>query len=235
MSSGPPTPDPPEQPAISLQELTEAFAQAMGYPAATVEEQPASQPGPLPAEASTPAVAEEVDPCPISPQTILESLLFVGNRDARPVEAHQAAELMRGVTPAEIAGLVDALNGRYQQRGCPYYVIEEGAGYRLTLRDEFGSLRDRFYGRVRETRLSQAAVDVLAIVAYRQPVTADQIRHIRGKPSARLLSQLVRRGLLEIERSEGKPSKVQYRTAPRFLELFGIESLADLPQSEEPP
>ena len=97
----------------------------------------------------------------------------------------------------------------------------------------FPSLRDRFYGRVREARLSQAAVDVLAIVAYRQPVTAPQIAELRGKPSSRLLSQLVRRGLLEIRRPDDRRSNPEYRTAERFLELFGLQSLEDLPQSED--
>ena len=235
MSSGPqPTPEPPQQPPISLKELSEAFAQAMGYRGSPVEEPPVAEPAAVETPEQPIAEAPEADTCPISPQTILEAMLFVGNRDAQPIVARQAAELMRGVEPGEIGALVDALNRRYEERGCPYQVIEEGAGYRLTLRNEFGSLRDRFYGRVREARLSQAAVDVLAIVAYRQPVTADQIRDLRGKPSGRILSQLVRRGLLRVERPESKSRRMHYRTAPRFLELFGIESLADLPQSEEP-
>jgi segregation and condensation protein B len=104
----------------------------------------------------------------------------------------------------------------------------------LTLRKSFASLRDQFYGRIREARLSQAAVDVLAIVAYRQPITAEQVRALRDKPSGRLLSQLVRRGLLRVERGEAPPHKLQYATAPRFLELFGLGSLEDLPQSEDP-
>jgi segregation and condensation protein B len=103
----------------------------------------------------------------------------------------------------------------------------------MTLRDDFSKLRDRFYGRIREARLSQAAVDVLAIVAYRQPVTAQQIAALRGKPSPRLLSQLVRRGLLEIHRPADRRDLAEYRTAERFLALFRLGSLGDLPQSED--
>jgi segregation and condensation protein B len=232
--------EPAAQSGISLRALTAAFAQAMGFRrAAPVEEPPtavSAEPAPpAAAEAETPpAPAEPVDVCPVSPQTILEALLFVGNRDGQPLTARQAAELMRGVEPGEIGELVDRLNRRYQERGCPYQVIDDGPGYRLTLRKTFGPLRERFYGRIRETRLSQAAIDVLAIVAYRQPITADQVRQLRDKPSGRLLSQLVRLGLLRVERSETPPGKLQYATAPRFLELFGLESIDDLPQSEEP-
>jgi segregation and condensation protein B len=103
----------------------------------------------------------------------------------------------------------------------------------MTLREDFSKLRDRFYGRVREARLSQAAVDVLAIVAYRQPVTAPQVTVLRGKPSARLVSQLVRRGLLEVHWPEDRRDGPEYHTAQRFLELFGLQSLEDLPQGED--
>lgn len=244
MAGGPePNPEPPQAPGVSLKELSEAFAQAMGYRQAPAAESPedasevpraSATPEATAVEPATEAVAERADPCPVSPQTILEAMLFVGNRDGQPLTARQAAEQMRGVEPSEIAGLIEALNRRYDERGCPYRIVEEGAGYRMSLRRAFGSLRDRFYGRVREARLSQAAVDVLAIVAYRQPVTAEQVSRFRGKPSTRLLSQLVRRGLLRIDRPDVKGRHITYHTAPRFLDLFGIESLSDLPQSEEP-
>jgi segregation and condensation protein B len=94
-------------------------------------------------------------------------------------------------------------------------------------------LRDRFYGRVRDARLSRAAVDVLAIVAYRQPVTARQIAELRGRPSGRLLAQLVRRRLLRVHRPAGPRAPAEYQTADRFLELFGLGSVDDLPQSED--
>ena len=160
-------------------------------------------------------------------------MLFVGNRESRSLSAVRAAGLMRGVEPEEIAGLVGELNRRYAANGCPYHVASEGGGYRLTLRKAFHPLRNRFYGRVREARLSQAAIDVLAIVAYQQPLTSEKVGRLRGKPSSHLLAQLVRRGLLRIERRQAKRRTAQYFTTDRFLELFGLQSLDDLPQSEE--
>ena len=115
----------------------------------------------------------------------------------------------------------------------PYRIVGAGSGYRLSLLEAFDSVRDRFHGRVRQARLSQAAVDVLAIVAYRQPLTSDEISSLRGTPSGNLLRQLVRRRLLRIERSEGKRQPAEYFTTDRFLELFRLESLEDLPQAEE--
>jgi segregation and condensation protein B len=160
-------------------------------------------------------------------------MLFVGDRANRALEPRAAAELMRGVEPEEIPGLVRQLNRRYEAHGCPYVISDEGAGYRMTLRRPFHYLRDRFFGRIREARLSQAAIDVLAIIAYQQPLTAEQVATLRGKPSGPVLAQLVHRGLLRIERQPERRRVAQYSTTDRFLRLFGLESLADLPQSEE--
>jgi len=172
--------------------------------------------------------------CPLDPLRILEAMLFVGNRENRPLSARQAAQLLRGVEPEEIPELVRQLNSRYAANGCPYEIVSVRGGYRMTLRAEYDRLRQRFYARRRQARLSQAAVDVLSIVAYKQPITADEIAQLRGKPSRHILSQLVHRGLLRIERKgEGRPV-VRYRTTERFLRLFGIESLDELPRAEDP-
>ncbi len=243
---------PPQPQGVSLDELAQAFAQVMGTApklraetaaAAAAEEgrraetatEPPGQPA---AEVTVPPAEEqaenEEDLCPLSPRSILEAMLFVGNEGNEPLSAARAADLMRDVQPAEIPGLVDELNGRYAASGCPYQIIHEGGGYRLVLGREFDNLRSRFYGRIRQARLSQAAVDVLAIVAYQQPLTAERVGKQRGKPSGHVLSQLVHRGLLRIERQPGTPRPITlYHTTDRFLALFGLASIRDLPQSEE--
>jgi segregation and condensation protein B len=161
-------------------------------------------------------------------------MLFVGNSDNQPLSPSRAAELMRDVEVDEIPSLVDELNHSYESNGAPYHIVGEGDGYRLTLHDEFRSMRNRFYGRIREARLSQAAIDVLALVAYQQPITGEKIRKLRGKPSSHLLAHLVRRGLLRIERPDPKRRTPHYCTADRFLKLFNLKSLDDLPRSEDP-
>ena len=238
--------DTPDQDTISLDGLARAFAEVMGTPPpARAHEGPqpplveaATRPDDLlPESPREPAVAAEEstgdDSGPVTPQGILEAMLFVGDRENRPLTAARAAELMRGVEIGEIGRLVEELNRRYAQSGCPYFVAEDSDGYHLTLRKPFYSLREQFYGRIREARLSQAAIDVLAIVAYQQPLSAEQIGAVRGKPSGPVLSQLVHRRLLRIERLPGKRQAVQYFTTDRFLQLFGLQTLADLPQSEE--
>jgi len=169
----------------------------------------------------------------ISPRTILEAMLFVGTADNRPLDSQQVAGMMRGVRAAEIDELVKDLNCRYLEEGRPYQILAEGAGYRMMLRDEYAFLRERLYGRPRAARLSPAAVEVLAVVAYNEPVTADQVAQMRGTASGPILAQLVRRELLRLERSVERPHSIRYYTTPRFLSLFGLTDLKDLPRSRE--
>ncbi|HVC96160.1 MAG TPA: SMC-Scp complex subunit ScpB, partial [Pirellulales bacterium] len=108
-----------------------------------------------------------------------------------------------------------------------------GDGCRMVLREEYTRVLYKFYGRVRQARLSPAAVEVLSIIAYNGPQTGDDVARLRGTPSGAILSQLVRRQLLALERPEASPRRARYRTTQRFLDLFGLASLDDLPHSQE--
>lgn len=234
----------PDDQGLSLDELSQAYAALLRKGT-----DPYPQPGePLSEEATTAAgepanvSADEVRPvlrgaddaaCEVTPRTILEAVLYVGHPAGEPLTSERIAALMRGVRPEEIDDLVRELNAEYAAGGCPYAIVSVEAGYRLALRDEWSALRDAFYGRIREARLSQSAIDVLAIVAYQQPVGADEIDRLRGKPSGGILSQLVRRDLLAIERPGDRKAKPAYRTTGRFLDLFDLEELSDLPRSQE--
>jgi len=170
----------------------------------------------------------------LNPAMILEAMLFVGNRENRPLTPQQAAERMRNVTLEEITVAVDDLNRIYERLECPYHIVAERDGYRMVLRPEFTTIRENFYGKVREATLSQRAIDTLAIVAYRQPISAEEVQKLQKESSAAILSQLVRRGLLTTDRQTREKKKVAvYRTTERFLELFNLASLGDLPLSEE--
>jgi len=93
---------------------------------------------------------------------------------------------------------------------------------------------EKVFGGVREARLSTQAIDVLALVAYRQPATKVEIDSLRGAESASLLRQLVRRGLIQVMyRAEAERKEVSYGTTARFLEMFGLQSLDDLPKTQE--
>jgi segregation and condensation protein B len=229
--------DPSGPEGISLDELAQAFAQVMGTapklrPAAPQEPLSDATTRPKTGGASGDTPRGE-DPCPISPSSVLEAMLFVGSADNQPLSAERIGQTMRDVEPAEAADLVEQLNRRYDAGGCPYHVVQESGGYRMVLRKEFESLRFRFQGRIRQARLTQAAIDVLAIVAYQQPLSAEQVSKRRGKPSSHVLAQLVQRRLLRVERESGKRRIGLYHTTDRFLRLFGLETLADLPRSDD--
>ncbi len=159
-------------------------------------------------------------------------MLFVGRPDNGPVSAR--------------AGGGDAWRKSDRDRGCgkrtqldirlrqaPYRIEQTNGGYRLVLRDEFQRMRDKFYGRVKEARLSPAALEVLSVLAYNQPATAEHLNELRRAPSGAALSTLVRRRLVKLERPKGAATSPQYSTTERFLKLFGIESLEALPRAEE--
>jgi segregation and condensation protein B len=238
----PSSPMPVDDAGLSLEDLGQAYAAALNRGSVPYEDEPPPTPETAQnqADADAPTLIDEPLPppasdadCDLSPQSILEAMLFVGHPLGEPLSAKQVSSLMRGVLPEEIDDLVRDLNEQYATEGCPYRVVSSGPGYRLELRDEFASLREHFYGRVREAKLSQAAIDTLAIVAYHQPVGLKEIDQLRGKPSGNILGQLVRRQLVKLERNPEKPRESQYSTTARFLDLFGIDSLDDLPRSTD--
>jgi segregation and condensation protein B len=221
---------------LSLNELSEAFAEMLGGghdPYQVQASADAADPFPEPAAAGEQDPAAGQAGCEISPRSILEAMLFVGSPTNEPLTSDRVASLMRGVRPAEIDDLVRDLNRQYQACGCPYHIAGQGAGYRLVLHETFDRIRGKFYGRVRHARLSPAAIEVLALIAYNGSLTAEQVARLRGTSSGSILSLLVRRQLLRIERRQESPRTPHYYTTGRFLEVFGLESLDDLPRSEE--
>ncbi len=232
---------PPDE-GLSLDKLSQAFAALLqaGDDPYSVPDESIGPPAALPAEAASeladndvpePLPATSDGNCEISPRSILEAMLFVGLPGGQPLTASQVAGLMRGVRPAEIDEIVLELNEQYRAAHCPYQIEGVEAGYKLTLRDEFAAVREQFYGKIKQAKLSPAAIEVLAVVAYNESLSAEEISKLRGTASGSVLSQLVRRELLRIERPADNPRKPRYFTTPRFLQLFGLETLADLPSS----
>jgi segregation and condensation protein B len=220
----------PGEQGLSLDQLSGAFAGLLSKGT-----DPYAEPNPAVDEAGQPlrGPEEQEEPVEVCPRTILEAMLFVGHPANEPLTGRQVAGYMRGVRPAEIDELVKELNARYRADNCPYEIVSSGAGYRMALREEFGRLREKLHGRSREVTLSQAAIESLSIVAYNQPVTRDDVNKLRGQASGAILAQLVRRQLLRMERPTEKPRTPRYYTTDRFLQLFGIRSLEDLPRSDD--
>lgn len=149
------------------------------------------------------------------------------------MSARELAAAMRGVSPSEVDSAVTELNDLYNADRAPYHIEKSPAGYRLVLRPEFERVRDKFYGKIKEARLSPAVLEVLSVLAYNQPATAEQLNEIRGEPCGAALATLVRRQLVRLDRPIDKVGQAQYSTTDRFLKLFGLDSLDALPRSEE--
>lgn len=168
--------------------------------------------------------------CPISPKSIIESVLFVGVPSGEKITARKLAAVMRDVSPKEVKQVVKELNSEYERDNSAFRVVEDSGNFKLQLHPDLIEVQNHYFGRNRPARLSQNAIDVLAIVAYHQPISRAQVDKIRSKPSGGVLNQLQRRELLIAEKPEGSKEK-QFKTTDRFLDLFGLESLDDLPQT----
>jgi len=168
----------------------------------------------------------------VTPHQVVEAALFVGGVSLTVKKL--ASLLGADANNEKIEGILDELNSQYLTENRPYEVKLVEGGYRLELRSEYDRVRNRVYGLgPKEVKLSQDAVEVLALVAYRQPITQSGIEKLgKGTPGG-ALRQLLRRELIYIERGRSRKEDVKYHTTPRFLSLFGLGDLEELPQADE--
>lgn len=172
---------------------------------------------------------EETPPTPLR---IVEALLFVGGA---PLSAARAGNIIRGLTPDAFHQILDELNRTYRRQNRPYSIEPRGQGFLLALKPRHRVVASRLQGGLKEARLSPQAIDVLALVAYRQPIVKNEIDTLRGADSGSMLRQLLRRGLIRLTRPDETAGKEPaYATTPRFLEVFGLSSLEDLPRTQDP-
>ncbi len=156
----------------------------------------------------------------------LESILFVTET---PVPDRELAEVLEmGV--AEVPELVSELQRRLDERGSGLTVRRVAGGWRLYTRRELHSFLERFAASPTARRVSNAAMEVLAVVAYRQPVSRGQIAEIRGVDSDSAIRSLERLGLIaEVGRLSTPGNPAVYGTTDLFLEKMGLDSLDELP------
>ena len=112
--------------------------------------------------------ATETDGVQVTLETILESMLFLGTSNNRPIAVDKLLELFRGITLAELDDAVGSLNNLYRAHNRAFTIVCDPGGYCLQLVPELHLVRDRFYGKTRETQLTQSAIDCLSLVAYQQ-------------------------------------------------------------------
>ncbi len=163
-------------------------------------------------------------------KSALETMMFMWGE---PLEVKDAAEVLEADKNI-IRGLFKELQAEYEQegRGIRIRQADDSFGF-VTLADNDIFLK-KLCTPVRVRRLSQAALEVLAIIAYRQPVTRSEIDSIRGIKSERVIDGLIDKDLIEVSgRSEGVGRPLLYSTTKEFLKKFGFASLKDLPEVPE--
>lgn len=163
-------------------------------------------------------------------KSALESMMFVMGE---AIEVKDAASILE-TSREEIRELFNELKDEYEMEGRGIRIRQLDDSYGFVTNIENDVFIRKLCTPVRIKRLSQAALEVLAIIAYRQPVTRGEIDSIRGIKSERVIEGLYDKGLVEsVGRSEGVGRPVLYGTTKEFLAKFGFSSLDDLPEIEE--
>jgi segregation and condensation protein B len=146
-----------------------------------------------------------------------------------PIAAARIAALLPRCNPSQVRALVKELNDEYAGRRRAFEIWEVAGGYQLRSLPEFAPYLKQIQ-ETRSLRLSNAALETLAIVAYRQPVTRAEVEQIRGVDGGAVLRSLLQRHLIRIAGHRDVPGRpIIYATTRRFLEVFGLAKLGDLP------
>jgi segregation and condensation protein B len=143
----------------------------------------------------------------------------------------------RGAKPGPAAlvhAAISKLNEQYDQTGRAFRIEQVAGGYRVMTRPEHAKVLERFHGARERSTLSRAAIETLAIIAYKQPITRAGLEAIRGVACGDILRALIDRRFVTITgRAEELGRPILYGTTRRFLEVFGLSSTRDLPTVEE--
>jgi segregation and condensation protein B len=161
---------------------------------------------------------------------IVEAVLFAGEAPLTSVEIARASG---DLSAADVEAAIGELCREYeaQERAVQIYPLADG--YQILTRPEYAPYLERFDSISRTQRLSRAALETLAIIAYRQPVSRMEVEEVRGVSAAGVLRNLQERGLIEVgDRAEGLGRPMLYGTTAKFLDHFGLRSVDELPRPD---
>lgn len=162
---------------------------------------------------------------------LLEAALFAS---PRPIATDELAALDPEASPAALQSALDELREHYDVDGHGVALVEVGGGWQVLTRPEYTEAIERAQMAVRPQKLSPAALETLAIIAYRQPIGRAEVAEIRGVDVGAVIKSLHERGLIDVvARSEGLGRPLLYGTTTMFLEQFGLRHLAELPRVDE--
>ncbi|MGH3509302.1 MAG: SMC-Scp complex subunit ScpB [Nocardioidaceae bacterium] len=170
---------------------------------------------------------EDVLEVPLSDlRPALEAVLMVADQ---PLD-HLTLATAVGYPAAQVLAALEALAEEYARQGRGFDLRNVAGGWRFYTRDEFAAVVERFVLDGQQARLTQAALETLAVVAYKQPVSRARVSAIRGVNVDGVMRTLVSRGLVEEAGTDAETTAVLYRTTAHFLERIGVTGLDDLPE-----
>lgn len=189
------------------------------------------------ADAVAPEVVEAADApedkpvAEVSPESIVEAILFTTDS---PVPASKIAQIVGSGTAADVKKHVDALNEHYEKTGRAFRIELIAKGYQMLTLSVYNTWLSKVLKLRAETKLTPAAMETLAIVAYKQPALRVDVESIRGVACGDMINRLREMNLVKIVgRAEELGRPMLYGTTKTFLEVFGLASLEDLPNAEE--
>lgn len=164
-------------------------------------------------------------------ESTIEALLFVAGDEGLSLE--EAASLLESTTQEVYAALMK-LQQKYKSRDSGLTLLEVGNRFELATKKDYSAVIKKYAASPYATNLSQAALETLAIVAYKQPITRMEIDEIRGVQSSGSLQKLVLRGLVQEKGRVETPGRpILYGTTEYFMDYFGLKELGDLPDISE--
>jgi segregation and condensation protein B len=165
-------------------------------------------------------------------QQQVEALIFASDEAVTLQNIRQVCG--RDFTSGELRSIVEHLNRQYEESGRSFQIHQIAGGYRFLTKPEFGDILKKLLAPKIRRRLSHSQLEVLAVIAYNQPVTRGDIQQIRGVSPDYALDRLLLRGFIEVLGRADSPGKpLQYGTTKDFLDLFHLSSIKELPKLRE--
>lgn len=161
---------------------------------------------------------------------LVEAILFL---EAEPMDLKSICRIS-GLSKEVVLAVMEKIRNQYANEGHGIELIELGGGYLFSPKKEFWEVLKERYGKKQEGKLSRAALETLAIIAYSQPITRAEIENLRGVSADSMIKLLLSKNLIrEVGKKDAPGRPVQYGTTKEFLKMFGLKSIADLPKLDE--
>ncbi|MFO7891929.1 MAG: SMC-Scp complex subunit ScpB [bacterium] len=162
---------------------------------------------------------------------ITEALIFASDE---PLSITQIKSIVDEASPRQIKQAIEQLNHEYSQTNRSLKIVQVAGGYEMVTHESYAQWVKELFKRRSASRLSQAALETLSIIAFKQPISNTDISSIRGVSSSGVLKTLLERKLITISgRAEGPGRPLLYKTTKEFLRYFGINSIDELPKPRE--